>query len=62
LVEEYRKRYADKAFVSKVYAKRISELMASQRKKHRMGREITDRTAVSVQNKPKEEQMALFGT
>ena len=62
LVEEYRKRYAVKAFVSKVYAKRISELMASLRKKHRMGREITDRTAVSVQNKPKEEQMALFGT
>jgi len=62
LVEEYRKRYADKAFVSKVYAKRISELMASLRKKHGMGREITDRTAVSARNKPKEEQMALFGT
>ncbi len=62
LVEEYRKRYADKSFVSKVYAKRISELMASLRKKHGMTRELTDRAAVSVQNKPQEEQMALFGT
>ncbi len=62
LVEEYRKRYADKSFVSKIYAKRISELMASLRNKHGITREITDRTAVSAQNKPQEEQMALFGT
>lgn len=62
LVEDYRKRYADKAFVSKVYAKRISELMATLRKKHGITREITDRTAVSVHNKAKEDQMALFGT
>ena len=52
----------NKAFASKAYVKRISELMASLRKKHGMGREITDRTSVSIQNKPQEEQMALFGT
>jgi DNA repair photolyase len=62
LVQDYRKRYADKSFVSKVYAKRISELMASLRKKHGITREITDRAAISVSNKTKEEQMALFGT
>ncbi len=62
LVEEYRKRYAENSFVSKIYAKRISELMATLRKKHGISREITDRTAVSMQNKPQEEQMALFGT
>jgi DNA repair photolyase len=62
LVEEYRTRYADKSFVSKVYAKRISELMASLRKKHGIAREITDRAGISAQIKPKGEQMALFGT
>ena len=61
LVEEYRKRYADKAFVSKVYGKRIADLMASLRKKHGLTREITDRAAISVQRKPQEEQMEMFG-
>jgi len=61
LVEDYRKRYENKAFASKVYAKRISELMASLRKKHGLTREITDRSAVSMHNKPPEQQMALFG-
>ena len=62
LVEEYRKRYADRAFVSKAYAKRISELMASLRKKHGITREITDGAGVSAQVRAKDEQMALFGT
>ena len=61
LVEEYRKRYADKAFVSKAYAKRISELMVSLRKKHGITKEITDRAGISAHNQPQEEQMALFG-
>ena len=34
LAADYRKRYADHAFVSKVYSKRLSDLMASLRKKH----------------------------
>ncbi len=61
LVEQYRKRYANKAFVSKVYSKRLSELMSSLRKKHGIAREITDRAAISTQNKPQEEQMEMFG-
>jgi DNA repair photolyase len=62
LVEEYRKRYTEKSFVSNMYAKRISELLAGLRKKYGITREITDRTAVSTRNKPRDEQMALFGT
>ncbi len=62
LAEDYRKRYANKAFASKAYAKRISELMASLRKKHGITREITNRAAVSVQNKPREQQMEMFGS
>jgi len=62
LVDEYRKRYASKGFVSTVYAKRLSELMASLRKKHGITREVTDRVGISAQLKPSNEQMALFGT
>ena len=39
LVEDYRKRYADHAFVSKAYSKRLSDLMSSLRKKHGIIRE-----------------------
>jgi DNA repair photolyase len=60
LVEDYRKRYANKAFVSKVYAKRLSDLIAALRKKHGVTREITDRAGISAQTKSQEEQMALF--
>ncbi len=62
LVDDYRKRFADRAFVGKAYAKRISELMSALRKKHGITREITDRAAVSKHNQPQEEQLALFGT
>jgi DNA repair photolyase len=62
LVEQYRKRYASQAFVSKVYAKRLSDLMASLRKKHGITREITDRAGISAQTKPKDEQMEMFRT
>jgi DNA repair photolyase len=61
LVDDYRKRYADKAFVSKAYAKRLSELMAALRKKHGITRDITNRAGISAQIKPRDEQMALFG-
>jgi DNA repair photolyase len=60
LVEEYRKRYEKKAFVSQVYAKRISELMASLRKKHGITKKIVDRAGISAQIKPREEQMEMF--
>jgi DNA repair photolyase len=62
LVEDYRRRFADRALVSDAYAKRISELMASLRKKHGIAREITERAAITRQRAPQDEQMALFGT
>lgn len=62
LVEEYRKRFADKAFVSTVYSRRIAELMATLRKKHGIAKEVVDRGRISAQNKPEEEQMRLFGS
>lgn len=61
LVDEYRKRYANKAFVSKVYAKRISDLMASLRRKYGITKHITQRAQI-LAPKPQQEQMALFGT
>jgi DNA repair photolyase len=61
LVDQYRKRYANKAFVSKLYSKRLSELMSSLRKKHGIPREIMDRAAISLQHRPREEQMEMFG-
>ena len=39
LVDDYRKRYADRAFISKAYSKRLSDLMSSLRKKHGIIRE-----------------------
>ena len=39
LAAGYRKRYADRAFVSKAYSKRLSDLMSSLRKKHGIIRE-----------------------
>jgi DNA repair photolyase len=37
LVNHYRDRFADKAFLPQGYAKRLSELMAALRKKHNIG-------------------------
>jgi len=62
LVDQYRKRYADRAFVSTAYGKRLSDLMASLREKHGITKEITDRAGISTQLRPQDEQMALFGT
>jgi DNA repair photolyase len=61
LVEEYRKRFADRAFVGKAYAKRISELMAVLRKKHGITREVTSRGEITHHQREEEEQMSLFG-
>jgi DNA repair photolyase len=59
LVNDYRKRYADRAFVSKAYSKRISELMAGLRKKHGISREFSSRSQ-SAHPPPAEEQLGLF--
>src|SRR6516225_3484683 len=61
LVPEYRKRFGERSFVSKAYAKRLSELMASLRKKHGIKRDVVDRKAVSSEYRAEDVQMALFG-
>ena len=60
LVEEYRKRYADRAFVSKAYSKRLSELIARLRTKYGISREFSSRSQ-SAHPPMEQEQLALFG-
>ncbi len=60
LVADYRKRFAERAFMSEAYSKRISELMAQLRKKHGITREFSSRSQSAHPN-PAEEQMTLFG-
>jgi DNA repair photolyase len=59
LVVEYRKRFEDRAFLGKAYAKRISELMQRLRQKHGITREVTARGDIGHRQKS-EEQMRLF--
>jgi DNA repair photolyase len=61
LVEDYRKRFADRGFVSKAYSKRISDLMATLRKKHGITREFSSRSQSSHPVQQEAEQMKLFG-
>ncbi len=61
LVEGYRKRFAERAFVSKAYGKRISELIASLRKKHGIRREFASRSHSAHPPQQPSEQMQLFG-
>ncbi len=64
LLEKYRQRYADKAFVSATYRKRISELMRKLREKH--GLELRphygDESPIPkpLPGPAKDEQMKLF--
>ena len=60
LVDDYRKRYADRAFISKAYAKRLSELMSALRKKHGINRELADRGTLSANGRAEEAQLAMF--
>ncbi len=62
LVEDYRKRFAERAFVSKAYSKRISELIASLRKKHGFSREFASRSQSAHPPQHQEGQMNLFGS
>ena len=61
LVETYRKRFAERAFVSKAYGKRISELMANLRKKHGISRDFSSRSQRTHPAHQEAEQMKLFG-
>jgi DNA repair photolyase len=60
LVDDYRKRYADHAFVNQAYRKRLSDLMASLRKKHGIKREVEDRGTLSTEYRAEDVQLALF--
>ena len=60
LTEDYRKRFADRAFVSKAYSKRISELIAGLRKKHGFGTEFSSRSQRAHPVQQEAEQMNLF--
>ena len=60
LVEDYRKRFSERAFVSKAYSKRISELISSLRKKYGFGREFASRSQSAHPPQHEEEQMKLF--
>jgi len=60
LVDDYRKRFAGRAFVSPAYRKRISELMRTLRKKHGITREISsgrESKHIPIEH----EQLPLFG-
>jgi DNA repair photolyase len=57
LVENYKKRYENRAFLPKEYAQRLSSLVASFRKKYGMG---NDRTRSDSRSHTEIEQMELF--
>ena len=59
LAEQYRRRYADHAFVSKAYSRQLSELMEGLRKKHGISREFRSRSE-SAHPIVEDEQMKLF--
>jgi DNA repair photolyase len=61
LVESYRKRFGDRAFVSKAYRERLSALMSSLRQKHGIKKQMLDRKSVSAEYRAEDVQMALFG-
>ena len=61
LVEGYRKRFAERAFVNKTYSKRISELAASLRKKHGISPEFASQSQSFHPPAEEAEQMKLFG-
>jgi DNA repair photolyase len=61
LVDDYRKRYADHAFISKAYSERLSELMSALRKKYGMKKEVEDRETLSANYRAEDVQLALFG-
>ena len=61
LVQDYRKRFADRSFVSPAYSKRLSEVMKTLRKKHAFGPEFSSRSQSTHPPQQEAEQMKLFG-
>jgi DNA repair photolyase len=62
LVDLYRKRYADRAFLPKGYAERLSRLMATLRQKHGIGGEHGRRTRRIQGGLAQDQQLQLFGS
>ena len=60
LAEDYRKRFKERAFVSKAYSKRISELIAGLRTKHGISREFASRSHSAHPPQHEAEQRTLF--
>jgi DNA repair photolyase len=60
LVEEYRRRFEDRAFLGNAYGSRISELMDRLRKKHGITREVTRRGDIGPLPPPAGQQLTLF--
>src|SRR5882757_6335148 len=60
LVEHYRRRYADHAFLPKGYAERLSRLIASLRQKHGIGGEFGRRRQAHIAP-TQNQQLQLFG-
>jgi len=60
LVESYRKRYGDRAYLPESYPKRISQLMVRLREKYGMRRDYARQSKSTHQVAPTEKQLALF--
>ena len=60
LVESYRKRYGDRAYLPESYHKRISQLMVRLREKYGMRRDYARQSKSAHQVAPTEKQLALF--
>jgi DNA repair photolyase len=61
LVDLYKQRYADRAFLPKGYAERLSHLMANLRQKYRIGGEYGRRRQGVQAAAAQHPQMSLFG-
>jgi len=59
LAESYRRRFDRRAFMSKAYGRRLSELMASLRRKHGIRREVSSRSDIK-HSLFEQEQLDLF--
>jgi DNA repair photolyase len=61
LVEDYRRRYASRAFLPAAYRKRISELMSKLRRKYGIGQQYSYRSRQTHPKPPSHgQQLALF--
>jgi DNA repair photolyase len=60
LVDNYRRRYQDRAFLPPAYAKRLSELVRSLRKKYKLTRSHRSSFATKWPVQAFEEQLDLF--